>query len=217
MLPVAHRTPDDAAACAALAEAGARCFEVDVQLADRGIVVSHWLPLFGVRGWLEHDGPRVRRHRRRSPDPLLADVLAKVPTDARVLLDPKEIDPARRRRLRDQLAEQIADPSKVAVSTADSADLEAYRAAGFITWRTVGDPTQLAEVLSGSVDAHEGLSIEHSLVTPETADGLHRVTSLLVAWTVNEVSRARQLVALGVGGVTSDNPDVLGAVASVQG
>ena len=159
MLPVAHRTPPGADDCAALAEAGARCYEIDVQLSADGVVVSHWQPVLGLRGWLERDGNRLRVHHSPSPDPLLADVLGAVPAQARVLLDPKETRSDRRRLLRERLSAQLADHSRFVVSTDDAEDLEGYRTAGFITWRTVGSHRQLDRILRGDADVHQGLSI----------------------------------------------------------
>ena len=59
MFLVAHRTPRTAAGCEAFAAAGAGMFECDVQFRGRTVVVSHFLPFLGRRGWLEHDNGRV--------------------------------------------------------------------------------------------------------------------------------------------------------------
>jgi glycerophosphoryl diester phosphodiesterase len=170
--------------------------------------------VFGLRGWAERDGRKLRPYRTISGDPLLAEVLHNVPVQARVLLDPKETRSDRRRALRNQLAEQLPELSRFLVSTDDVDDLDGYRTAGFTTLRTVGSKSQLDRVLAGGADLHDGLSIEHTLVRPATAGRLRELSPLLVAWTVNTVTRAAELTNLGVGGITSDNPEVLRWVAS---
>ena len=130
-----------------------------------------------------------------------------------MLLDPKETRPDRRRSLREQLSEQLPERGRFVVSTDNAEDLRGYRNAGFGTWRTVGDQRQLAGILTGASDVHQGLSIQQGLVTTATAGQLLDVTPLLVAWTVDTLDRAAQLARLGVAGVTSNNPEVLRWVA----
>ena len=60
MLLVSHRTPRTEAGCEELARAGASVFELDVQLNGDRMVVSHYLPVFRVPGWLENDNFSVR-------------------------------------------------------------------------------------------------------------------------------------------------------------
>jgi glycerophosphoryl diester phosphodiesterase len=216
VLLVAHRTPPSTQACAELAAAGARVFEIDVQPSRRGVVVSHFLPTFGVRGWLENDGRRVRLSRRVAVDPLLSDVLAHVPTDGRVLLDPKETQPGRRVLLREQLAAELPDRARYVVSTDDPDDLDAYRRLGFGTWRTIGDDGALRRALAGGTLPDQGISLRESLATGDTVPLLRRLAPLTVAWTVNDLRRAAVLVGLGIGGLTTDRPEVVRWAASLK-
>jgi glycerophosphoryl diester phosphodiesterase len=49
------------------------------------------------------------------------------------------------------------------------------------------------------------LHLEHGLITPALVGTLHAGGRRLVAWTVNEVSRAETLLAWGVDGIVTDN------------
>lgn len=48
-----------------------------------------------------------------------------------------------------------------------------------------------------------GISCRHSLLTKSIVDRLHRRGLLVVAWTVDDIDRARELVAWGVDGLTT--------------
>ncbi|MFL6137069.1 MAG: glycerophosphodiester phosphodiesterase [Frankiaceae bacterium] len=212
MLAVAHRTPLTAAGCAALAAAGAGAYEVDVQLSARGVVVSHYFPLPVLRR-VEHDNWRLRRARALGQDALLADVLALVPPDRDILLDLKETAPERRLALRERLAEQVPDKRRFVVSSERADDLAAMRRHGFRTWRTARGRPGLARLLAGPLDA-DGVSVRHGLLDGRTVAALRERTPCVVAWTVNGVGRARQLLALGATGITTDSAAVLSAVAA---
>jgi glycerophosphoryl diester phosphodiesterase len=211
---VAHRTPATPAACAALAAAGAQVFEADVQIDDAGaVVVTHYLPL-GVGGRFERDNWRVRWHTGRSRDPRLADVIDIVPAGCRVLLDLKERRPDRRARLVAALADAAKDRSRFVVCGHPEEDVAALRAAGFATWRSVGNARHLAAVLGEDRLPDDAVSIRHSLLSGRVLDQLHERVPQVVAWTINNVGRARALCALGVDGVTTDSVTVLQLLAT---
>jgi glycerophosphoryl diester phosphodiesterase len=213
MLLVAHRTPSTAAECAALVAAGAGGFEVDVQLAGREVVVSHYLPFLRLRGWFEHDNGRFRWRSGPPRDAALGDVLDLVPAGCLVLLDPKETHPARRAALADALAALPGPWDRFRVSTSRADDLARYRDAGLRTWRTIKDGRDLRRVISGSALPDDGVSVRHTLLTASSVTALHAVASTVVAWTVNDVTRARQLHEAGVDGITTDAVAVMSAVA----
>lgn len=206
MITVAHRVPR-AAAAERWAEAGVDRYEADVQLAGDGrVVVSHFLPFLGVRGWVQHDGWTFRWGPGR--DPSLPEVVDALPAGVGVLLDPKETDPSRRAALVDALCAALPERAGLVVSTDHREDLTRYRDAGFTTWRTVKDDAGLRDVLAGGGLPDAGVSIRHSLLDARTVGRLHERVGLVVAWTVNEASRARELVAAGVDGVTTDDPAI---------
>lgn len=211
MITVAHRVPRTPEALQAWVAAGTDRFEADVQLAGDRVVVSHFLPFLRVRGWLQHDGLDFRWG--SGPDPSLPDVVASLPDGAGVLLDPKETHPARRAALADALADLVPERSRFVVSTDDDADLARYRAAGFRTWRTVKDAATLRAVRHGPRLPDAGMSVRHSLLDAGTVSHLHELAPLVVAWTVNDEPRARELMTAGVDGITTDRPAIARLVA----
>jgi glycerophosphoryl diester phosphodiesterase len=206
---VAHRTPTTRAGCERLAAAGATVFEADVQLDDHGaVIVSHYLPL-GANGRVERDNLRLRWHAGRARDPRLADIVDLVPADRRVLLDLKERHAARRTRLVAALADELPDRSRFVVCGHPEADVAALRAAGFATWRSVGNRRHVAATLAAGRLPDAAVTIRHSLLDRGLLDRLRGVVPQVVVWTVNGLGRARELQSLGVDGVTTDSPSVL--------
>jgi glycerophosphoryl diester phosphodiesterase len=62
-----------------------------------------------------------------------------------------------------------------------------------------GDLAPLAPLEAASVH------VEHVLVTPDLVSRAHTAGYRLLAWTVNDVARGRELLALGVDGLITDN------------
>jgi glycerophosphoryl diester phosphodiesterase len=212
---VAHRTPATRAGCEQLAVAGASVFEADVQVDDDGaVVVTHYLP-FGVGGRFERDNWRVRWHTGRARDPRLTEVTNIVPADCLVLLDLKERQRDRRAGLVAALTEGLPDRSRFLVCGHPESDVAALRAAGFRTWRSVGNGGHLAAVLAADQLPDDAVSIRHSLLTADVLARLHERVPLVVTWTVNSVGRARELRALGVDGVTTDRTAVLQLLSAI--
>lgn len=201
---VAHRTPATRDECERVAAAGASVFELDVQLSGRGVVVSHFLRLPPPVRMVEHDNWRFRRSRGLIADPLLADAVALVPAGCRILLDLKETDPGRRRDLREALVDAFPTPARCVVSTEEVEDLEAMRRAGFATWRTARSRRALARLVAEGYDG-EGVSVRHTLLDRVVVARLRDRDHDVVAWTVNDVARVRQLRDLGVTGITTDS------------
>jgi glycerophosphoryl diester phosphodiesterase len=210
---VAHRTPATRAGCEKLAAAGASVFEADVQVDDHGaVVVTHYLPV-GVGGRFERDNWRLRWHTGRARDPRLAEVAALVPADRLILLDLKERRPDRRARLVAALIDGLPDRSRFRVCGHPEQDVATLRAAGFRTWRSVGNRRHLAAALTDGHLADEAVTVRHSLLTGQVVTALHERVPQVVAWTVNNVARAGRLRDLGVDGVTTDSIGVLHALA----
>lgn len=212
MLLVAHRTPATPAGCDRLAAAGARVFEVDVQLDDaERVLVSHYLPLGPV---LQRDNWRLRPRARAVRDPLLAEVLARVPDGCEVLLDLKERSAARADRLVAALTAALGGQSGFIACGGQAGDLDRLRAAGFRTWRTIGDAATLRAVLAGAALPDEAVSVRQSLLSREVVAVLHERVPAVVAWTVNQPRRAAALRRFGVDGVTTDRLAVLQSLAA---
>jgi glycerophosphoryl diester phosphodiesterase len=214
---VAHRAPPTKEACAALRDAGATVFELDVQLAPgRGVVVSHFRPLPRPLHGVERDNWRVRRARELAQDPLLCEALQVVPDDARILLDLKERTAHGRHRLCERLVADHGGGDRWVVSTEETDDLHLLRAAGFHGWWTARGRTSLQRMLAEPFDA-EGVSVRHTLLDERTVAALREHTDVVVAWTVNSVARARYLLGIGVSGITTDSPSVVSAVSAAAG
>lgn len=209
MLLVAHRTPLTPSGCARLAAAGATLFEMDVQLSPGGLVVSHFMPVLGLRGWLEYDNRRLRWTPRAGRDPSLHEVAKVVPDDREILLDLKERSSARRWELTRRIAGELRDRARYRVSGGTASDLDELRGAGFRTWRTIDSRRDLDEVLAQGSLQDEAVSIRHGLLSGSTVERLHGIVPTIVAWTVNDLARARTLAALGVDGLTTDDPRVM--------
>jgi glycerophosphoryl diester phosphodiesterase len=78
------------------------------------------------------------------------------------------------------------------------------RDAGFRTWRTVGSAAELRIVLAGGRLPDDAVSVRQTLLSRDVVAALHEHVPLVIAWTVNRAARARQLVACGVDGITTD-------------
>lgn len=213
MLLVAHRTPVGTVEAQRLATAGATVFETDVQLRTDHIAVSHFAPIAGACGRLQHDNWRFRWHPPPGGDPRLDVVIAVIPPNALILLDLKETAPARRSALIETIIAQDLDRSRYRVSSAQVEDLARCRSAGFGTWRTIGDRRDLADALRGERLPDQAVTVRHSLVDATVTRRLHNVVATVVVWTVNEVDRALRLRDYGVDGVTTDNLAVLRALS----
>jgi glycerophosphoryl diester phosphodiesterase len=212
---VAHRTPPTRAGCERVAAAGATVVEADVQVDDAGaVVVTHYLPI-GPGGRFERDNWRLRWHAGRRRDPRLEQVSDIVPASCLILLDLKERQPERRARLVGALRDSLPDRSRFRVCGHPAEDVAALRAAGFRTWRSVGNRRHLAAVLAGDRLPDDAVSIRHSLVTARVLEQLHDRVPSVVAWTVNSPARAGQLRVLGVDGVTTDRVDVLRKLSAI--
>jgi glycerophosphoryl diester phosphodiesterase len=212
MLLIAHRTPPTAAGCAELAAAGAGAFEIDVQLVGGRLVVSHYVTLSRVPGWVEHDNWKFRVRGQGPRDLSFHEVVALVPAGCLVLLDPKLPRGADSVRLADALAAAVTEHDRFRVSTASPDDLDRYRGAGFRTWRTVDDRRQLETVLAGGALPDEGISIRHWRLAADVVVRLHERAPEVIAWTVNDPARARRLAGYGVDGITTDSRAVLNAL-----
>jgi hypothetical protein len=218
MVLIAHRTPLTAAGCAELAAAGAGAFELDVQLIDGRLVVSHYVTLAHLPAWLEHDNWRFRRRGRPPHDLAFDEMVALVPGDCLVLLDPKLRRDTDRALLTDAVIRGISDPARFRVSTADPDDLRRYRAAGVRTWRTIGNRADLRDVLTAESLPEEGVSVRQWHLDGAVLGRLHDLVPTVVAWTVNDPARSAHglpsgwLSACG-NGSANGRPTGLGATA----
>jgi glycerophosphoryl diester phosphodiesterase len=208
VLLIAHRSPRDRQRCVELAGAGANVFEADVRLHGERLVVSHFVAFPGLGEWLQHDNWRVRLGRSAAGDQPLLEQIESAPEGVRILLDLKEQAPRRRERLVAALAELPADRSRLIVSSPQVGDLHALRSAGYPTWLSVGNRPKLRRVLAGGAGGMDGMTVRHTLLDARTIARLHGTVPVVLAWTVNDPRRARQLADAGIDGVTTDSVSV---------
>jgi glycerophosphoryl diester phosphodiesterase len=77
---------------------------------------------------------------------------------------------------------------------------------------SLGRPEQLDRYLARRRDgsAPPGCSCSHRLLTPSTVAHLKEAGATIIAWTVDSEARARELLAWGVDGITSNDFAMLG-------
>ena len=207
-MSVAHTTPADPLGCQRLAALGATIFEIDVRLHSGRVVASHYLPLvLGVEALQRHNW-RLRRGRAGARDRSLSDLVERIPPQCRILLDCKDDTAATAPPLSEQIREGVTDIGRYVVASKNWSALAPLRDAGFEVWASAATRRALAELLFGNVEC-DAATVRHSLLTSDTVRSLRQAYGTVVAWTVNDMSRALTLATMGIAGITSDNPRVL--------
>ncbi len=213
MLAIAHRTPATAERCAALGAAGATVFEIDVQTVGADLVVSHYLPVHPLLPRVRRDRVRFTVRRRGRLEPELAATIEALPAGAEILLDLKVDTGAAAHALVERLAASGPDSTRCYASTKGWATLPALAAAGYRTWRTIGDAAALTAALAMPALPDDAVTVKHTLLTADVVAQLRERGPRVMTWTVNDLARARQVIELGVDGVTTDSADVLRLVS----
>ena len=214
MLAIAHRTPATRERCAALGAAGATVFEIDIQIIGAELAVSHYLPVHPRLPRLRRDRGRFTVRRRGRLEPALAAAVEALPAGAEILLDLKADTGPAAHALVERVIAGGPDPARCYASTKGWATLPALAGAGYRTWRTIADPAALRAALALPELPDHAVTVRHTLLTPEVMTALRERVPRVMTWTVNDVSRARQVMALGVDGVTTDSLDVLRLVSA---
>jgi glycerophosphoryl diester phosphodiesterase len=226
---VAHRGGHHTRALRAAIDAGVDWVEVDVWWHHRRLVVRHDPALWRLP--VTYDGWRMRVALRPFPtlDRLL-DLLADTPV--RLLLDLKGTLPedtlgktfartAARHLLRvartaRELPRALVETlrrrqavARAAVCGQQWAPLDAARALepALPVFFSLGTEEHITAYLRRLQDgtALPLISIRHSLLTAERVADLRDRGVTMVAWTVNDYARARELIGWGVDGITSDS------------
>ncbi len=208
LLTVAHRRGNTVAGLREALDAGVDLVEADVH-AYRGRLEVRHLKTMGVLPWLWDRGELVHRRRHRRLE--LAELVAALGDDHRLMIDLKGLHP----RLAPQVAALLraASPDRsLTVCTKswrmlDSFDVPVRRVLSAASSRGLA---RLLTRLAAS-PAH-GVSVRLSLLTPEVVDRLHQGTDLVMTWPVDDepaLTRAREV---GVDAVISKDLDLLRAV-----
>jgi len=215
-IAIAHRAPSSATRCAELLALGATVFEIDVQAVGPDLVSSHFLPITAVLPRLRRDGLALTWRRRDPREIALAEAVAVIPRPARILLDLKTDTGAAAEALVEAVATAGLEPGRFLVSTRGWHTLAALRGHGYPVWRTVADEAALRAVLRLDAVPDAALTVAHNLLSGPVVAALQTRAPAVMAWTVNDLDRARRLLDLGVDGITSDRPEVLREVAATR-
>lgn len=182
--------------------------------------VTHFGAVHPRLAAVQRDNWRLRRSRRAGGDPLLADVLPRLPPGTAVVLDLKDDRGTAGARLVDALRHEPSLAGHPLLVTGHNwADVATAAAAlRAVPLFTVGRAQQLPQVYAGDPapppGSPWGLAVRARLLRPGVIERLLECTGLLVAWTVNDVNRAERLLARGVRGIVSDRGAVLRIVAT---
>lgn len=205
---IAHRAGNDLDALGRAAELGLPWVEADLRLFRGRIEVRHLKTLGPVRVLWDRWFLAPRSTGRL----LLGELLAAAPrgTGTQLVLDLKGPDARLGRRVVDALRAE-PDLRPITVCARSWRQLRHFRdEPGVRLLHSVGSAGQLRRVLRGG-DRLEGVSIHARLLTRETAARLRERADLLVSWPVNTLEEARRLLALGVDGLITDEPERLAA------
>lgn len=150
--------------------------------------------------------------------PTLAEVLATVPAGRRIFIELKAADglvPVLKRVVE---ASRLSPAQVVLISFEIDALIEAKRALPGCGTRLLADtpesePAKITELIGHCVkEGFEGLGVSAGWpIDARLVDRLRSQGLLLNVWTVNDVKRARELVAAGVESITTDRPGWLRA------
>ena len=192
---VAHNSGGSVDATLEALAHGADAIEIDVVALDGRLYASHAPPL-----------PIIGRRAFRGPA-LETIWTAGAQTDL-VKLDLKQSSPAYLDLVLDFLAAHQRR-HQVIVATSDEASLRRFaeRMPDAFRFASVGDEADLRALHENRdlVALIDGVSIRADLLDQETAGWLSERDLLALAWTVDDIKRANELIRLGVDAITTDN------------
>jgi glycerophosphoryl diester phosphodiesterase len=198
---VAHNSGDSVATTRAALEHGADVIEIDVIAIRDQLFAAHRTPPRFVL-------PRIYRGPR-----LAAIWEAAVGADV-IALDLKA-STTRYLELVTEFLNAREDPPdrQVIVMSRDRAsfDLLADRTPHAFRFLSVGAPEHLAALRGDPslVQVIDGIAIRESLLDDATIRWLKERQLLIFAWTISDLARTNELVALGIDGITTDNLAIL--------
>ncbi len=208
LLTVAHRRGNTVTGLREALDCGVDLVEADVH-AYRGRLEVRHLKTMGLLPWLWDRGELV--HRRRHTHLELAELVASLGDDHRLMIDLKGVHPRLAPRVAGLLRE--ASPGlELTVCTKswwmlDAFDVPVRRVLSAASRRGVA--RLRARVAAGPV---HGASVRLSLLTPELVTELHRGTDLVMTWPVDTPEALAQARRVGVDAVISKDLDLLRGV-----
>lgn len=202
---VAHNSGDGLAATRRAIASGADVIEIDVISLDGELYAAHDQPVRRFGAYVFR-GPRLRTVWAASEG---ADVIK---------LDLKESSPAFLELVvsfvnahqHRQIIVSAREPSSLRV-LAERAP-QVFRVLSVATQAGLEELHEDAELIA----LIDGVTIRQSLLDESSAGWLRDHSLLILAWTVNDIKRVNELVALGVDGITTDNLTILELLGGQQ-
>jgi glycerophosphoryl diester phosphodiesterase len=202
---VAHNSGDTVEATREALDHGADVIEIDVVSLDGKLYAAHSSPL-------RYIGRRVFR------GPTLADVWEAAREADVIKLDLKESSPAYLELLLAFLAEH--EDHEVVIATGNVRALQTFEARYPRAIRVLSVPNErrlrALQRDEGLIALIDGVTIRHRLVSEESAAWLKARGLLILAWTVNDLSRVNELVNYGADGITTDNLAIMELLGGQQ-
>lgn len=212
-LAIAHRAGNNLEWARDALDDGADLLETDVWPRLGNLEIRHLktigpLPIYWEKWYIDAIGGRQLQ---------LHELVTALPPATRLFLDLKGLHPWLGRRVVATIADIQADRG-IILCGRNWRQLDSVgRLPNVHVFYSVGDERELVRVwpkLAGQ--ANPAVSIHYRLLTEATIARLHERGTTIIAWTVNDPAVAKTLFAQGIDGFTSDNRDLLAAIAQRQ-
>lgn len=197
---------------AAEAEHRGALVEADVNLVGGRLEIHH-LKTLGPLPVLWDRWALAPRWRRRL---LLSELLAAAAPTTELVLDLKGKDPRLAERVVAAL-EPYVGIRRLTICARSWPLLDAFEGLPVRRVHSVGSARQLRALIRRARAARvEGVSIHERLLDLAAVTELRRVCGFVMTWPVNDLTRAAELVRLGVDGLISDRPGVLSGLGAPE-
>ena len=212
LLAVAHRSGNTVAGLQEALAAGVDLVECDVHAYRGRLEVRHHRSMAGLPLLWDRDGV-VPRSRHEPVE--LADLVAALGDDHRLMIDLKGVHPRLAPQVARLLRETSPDRSLTVCTKAwwmlDAFDVPVRRVLSAANRR--GVERLRGRLADGPV---HGVSVRLSLLTPALVDELHRGTDLVMAWTVDDEAALARAREVGADAVIGKDLDLLRTVVAAR-
>ena len=146
---------------------------------------------------------------------VLTDLLAAAEPQTELVLDLKGRERRLAERVLEALRPRLRAGAVVTICARSWPLLEPFRGVeGVRGVHSVGSARQLRRLRRRVADSRlDGISIHERLLDSRTVHELREFADVIMTWPVNTRERARELVACGVDGLISDQPDLVHPIA----
>lgn len=208
VLGIAHNSGNQISSAVKALAYNADVIEIDVVLVGGRLHAAHWSPFRFI-------GDRLFR------GPTLDEVWGAAAQADVIKLDLKDASPEMVSRLVEFLGDRRRSDKEVAMVSEqpEIMALLAQQSLSLIRMLSISDDDGLRDLLNDDdlLEAIDGVSARHSLLTTETVALLAEEGLLVFAWTVNDPERMNELVEYGVDGITTDNLAILDLLGAPDG